>query len=136
MFLARSAEKVCAMRSVSDDRLARVLLAVQQTQRIMLQSPLAVVTKSVKLRSVIVLQRLNILRAALSVPNRIDAQRQLFEANGFQESPSNLDDFGVDGCVAIAVDLDAKLVMLTIPASLRTLVPKNRTDVIQAHWLR
>ena len=38
--------------------------------------------------------------------------------------------------VAVAVDLDSKLVVLAKPASLRTLVPKYRADVIQTHRLR
>ncbi len=74
-------------------------------------------------------QRLTVPRPAFLVAERVDVERGVRQAVAAHELPRERDHFDVGFRSVEAEALDTELMRLAIPASLRALVTKDRTDV-------
>ena len=109
------------------DELAHVgILAVENTQRVALEAPLAVFVEPVLVRREILDELALVFDPGLRGAERIDLQRRALDAERLPQPRRDDDQLGVDLGVAVTQRLDVQLMELSVAALLRPLVAKHR----------
>src|SRR5580658_1215139 len=122
------AEKILALRRGLGQ--LHVDFAVEQAQRIALESIAAILTQLGEMRAAVFQHRLAKTRTALRVAQRIDLEIQL-QPELAAQLVDHYHQFGVGGGVGAAENLYPKLRELAKPAFLRTLAPEHWADVVE-----
>ena len=122
------AEKILALRRGLGQ--LHVDFAVEQAQRIALESIAAILTQLGEMRAAVFQHRLAKPRTALRVAQRIDLEIQL-QPELAAQLVDHHHQLGVGGGVGAAENLDPKLRELAKAALLRTLAPEHRADVVE-----
>ena len=115
---------------------ARLHLAVQQAQGVAFQAFLAVVAESIMVAAVVVSQSLDVRRPAVAIPDVVDQQLDVAQAQAAHQLPRNFDDLGVNGGIGVSQGLHAELVVLPEAAGLGPFVAEHGAEVVHAHRLR
>src|SRR3989344_1023473 len=116
--------------------LAPLILAVERTERIRLQSFSAVPAHSSLSRPEICHERLTIQWPTLAAPDRVHLQRKIFEPECIECCHGYEHALRVCHHIVLADNLEAGLPELPKPPRLGALVAKHATEVPQAHRLR
>ena len=127
--LAGVAEVVRARGSLVYERLAPVVLAVEESERVAVYPADAVLAEGVAVAGVVRPEPVDVGGPALRVADGVDGQREVGQADLLQKAPAYFDHLGVNASVGFADDLDSELCVLAIAARLRTLVPEHGADV-------
>ena len=135
MGLALVAEVARAVRRLVDDRLAALLFAVQKAQRVPFQSSLTIGAELFSVTAIVALECLDVFGPALGIPDAVDTNGKVGQPHRFEESPGDFNDLGIYRGIGVAEDLDAELVVLSIPPGLWTFIAEERNHVVQADRL-
>ena len=96
MSLAVIAKVIDESRRILNDVLAAVDLAVDHSQRVLLESCLAVLTHCSDVRSEIILQKCVVFFAACGAADRIDVERDVLKSHLLEENIDNGNDLRID----------------------------------------
>ena len=111
------------------------ILAVQDTQRVAVQAPAAVLVQQVEMPTQVVLQALAIGRTRLARTQGVQFKAQSTQAQIAPELRRHGDQLGIQFRRGTAEALGADLVKLPVATTLRALVPKHRPLVPPAQQL-
>ena len=129
MSLAVIAKVVDESRRILNDILAAIDLAVDHTQRVLLEPCLAVLTHSRYVRSEIVFEQFVILTAAVGAADGIDVECDVLKTHLPEEDVNNRDDLCIDIRSLCTERFKAELVEFTHSALLHLLVTESRNVV-------
>jgi hypothetical protein len=85
---------------------------------------------------IIVLEAIEIRMATVLAPNTIQVEAKPTQSQVYIKLPYHIDYLGIKCGVTISQRLYSKLVMLSIPSRLRSLVSEDSSVIIQPHRLR
>lgn len=124
---AAFAQVVRKARGVVHDALARLVLAVEGTQRIDVDTALALIAELVGVLGLVIAYRLRVGRTARFVTHRVDEQRHLLGgyAERGEKAHAHDDHLGIGNWLGGAKALDAHLSELAIATLLRALGAKH-----------
>src|SRR5581483_1175600 len=118
------------------ERLAGLVLAVQEPQRVDVVAAAAVAAAVVQLVGVIGAQLVDVGRPAFRVADAVQVQGIVPQAQGVVERPQEVDYLSVDRWALVADGLDAKLVVLAVAPGLGAVVAEHGADIEEPDGLR
>ncbi len=126
------AEKLRERRRALDIRRVGGILAVEQAQRIAQCAIPCLPAHLRKMRCEVLQQGGAILRTAVLVAERVEIERRIVDSVTRDELPRERDHLEIGLGSGESKTFDSELMRLPVAASLRSLVAKDRSDVIEA----
>src|SRR5207245_2935669 len=133
---ARTAEVIGDARCIGLEGLTLRDLAIEQAQRIGLQTSLAIAVQLVLERTVVLAQELQVRRPADVVADRVELQPQIADSGLSQPPRRDLDDLRIERRARGPDGLDVVLEELAVPALPRPDVAEHRPEPVKTRGLR
>jgi hypothetical protein len=124
------AQGVNASRALLGYVQAGVLLAIKEAKRIGGQAPTAVGTERGLVVGIVVFQFLEVSGTAVFTADAVQVQRESMQPQVLEEAPCHVDSLSVQCRITAPECLETELMMLSIPASLGTLVSEDGGNIV------